>query len=64
MTQGNFFAYKKTDADDNGYLKIVKMLTTPNKNSDLSHWEKDDKIIFVPKHINSYVEKNYGELRV
>jgi hypothetical protein len=61
MTQGNYFVYTR---NDKGYLKIVKELTTANAPSRLSHWATDDRIVFVPSHINSYVDKNYGRLNI
>lgn len=64
MTQENFFVYKKRSCFDKGYMRIVKDLTTENVTSGVSHWGKDEKIIFVPNHLYSYVEKSYGRLRV
>lgn len=64
MTQGNFFGYRKRSCFDKGYMRVVKDLTTDDPISGISHWGKDDKIIFVPNHLRSYVEKTYGRLRV
>ena len=64
MTQGNFFGYRKRSCFDKGYMRVVKDLTTDDPISGISHWGKDDKIIFVPDHLRSYVDKSYGRLRV
>lgn len=64
MTQGNFFEYRKRSFFDKRYMRAVKAMTTDDPVSGISHWGKDDKIIFVPTHLRSYVEKNYGRLRV
>lgn len=64
MTQENFFSYKKKFAFDKGYMKIMRNLTKDDKLSGLSHWGKEDKIVYVPNHITSYVEKTYGRLKV
>lgn len=64
MTQGNFFSYRKRSCFDKGYMRTVKKLTTDDETSGISHWAKDDKIIFVPDHLRDYVAKNYGRLRV
>lgn len=64
MTQGNFFGYRKRSCFDKGYMRVVKDLTTDDPISGISHWGKDDKIIFVPDHLRSYVAKTYGRLRV
>jgi hypothetical protein len=29
-----------------------------------SHWRRDDKIVYVPKHLYNYVQKNYNKLFV
>ena len=63
MTQGNFFEYRKRSCFDKGYMKVVKDLTTDGEDG-ISHWGKEDKIIFSPDHLRSYVEKSYGRLRV
>lgn len=64
MTQGNFFSYRKRSCFDKGYMKALKKLTTEDEKSRISHWGKDDKIIFVPDHLRDYVDKSYGRLRV
>jgi len=62
MTQGNFFSYRKRVCFDKGYMRTVKSLT--DGETRVSHWGKDDKIIFVPDHLSDYVSKSYGRLQV
>ncbi len=45
-------------------IKKIKELLTPFGKDTLSHWDKEDKMVIVPEHLNNYVEKNYGEVYV
>ena len=63
MTQGNFFIYRKRSCFDKDYMRVVRELTKDDVDG-FSHWGKDDKIIFVPSHLYSYVKKSYGRLRI
>lgn len=62
LTQSTFFRYYKESNDDKGYNRTLRDLTTPHKPGALSHWDKHDKIVFVPEHLYGYVNKTYGEL--
>jgi len=68
LTQQSFFRYTKENNEDKGYNKTLLGLITPPKknlledNVGLSHWERKDKIVFVPKHLMEYVERKYGEI--
>jgi hypothetical protein len=68
LTQETFFRYTKKNSEDNGYNKILLEFLTPPKENllqdtvGLSHWERRDKIVFVPKKLIEYVEKKYGEI--
>jgi hypothetical protein len=63
MTEGNFFSYEKKKCFDKGYMKVVKSLMKENVDG-FSHWNREDKIIFVPDHLRDYVSKSYGKLNV
>jgi hypothetical protein len=68
LTQETFFCYTKKNTEDKGYNKILLEFLTPPKENllqdtlGLSHWERGDKIVFVPKKLIKYVEKKYGEI--
>jgi hypothetical protein len=68
LTQETFFRYTKKNSEDKGYNKILLEFLTPPKETllkdteGLSHWERGDKIVFVPKKLIEYVEKKYGEI--
>jgi hypothetical protein len=47
---------------DKGYNKYLLQLLTPPDNDTYSHWFREDKIVFCPKHLYDYVEKNYAEI--
>lgn len=61
--QNSFFRYRKQNKNDLGYNKILLELITPYQEP-LSHWSREDKIILVPPHLHTYVEKIYNELYV
>jgi hypothetical protein len=68
LSQETFFRYTKNNVLDLEYNKILSELVTKPEEillkttTDLSHWDRKDKIIFVPKHLMGYVEKKYGEI--
>jgi len=67
LTQSSFFRYNKKNTTDVGYNKFLLELVTPPEDNilgtqNLSHWGKEDKIIFVPNHLLEYVNKRYNEL--
>jgi hypothetical protein len=49
---------------DNGYNKDLLQLLTTQENETYSHWFRSDNIVFCPKHLYEYVEKNYAEIFV
>lgn len=62
MSQGTFIRVDGIKTPE--YNKKIKELITPFGKDTLSHWDKEDKMVIVPEHLNNYVEKNYGELYV
>lgn len=68
LTQGSFFRYQQASEDDTNYNKILLQLLRPAKtpilkgDKGLSHWDRSDKIIFVPQHLYEHVNKFYNEL--
>ena len=60
MTQGSFIRVDGIKTPE--YNKKVGDLLTPFEKNELSHWSKEDKMVIVPDHLNTYVEKNYGEI--
>jgi len=60
MSQGTFIRVDGIETPE--YNKKVKELITPFGKDTLSHWSKEDKMVIVPEHLNTYVEKNYGEI--
>jgi hypothetical protein len=62
MTQGSFIRVDGINTPE--YNKKVRELLTPFEKNELSHWGKEDKMVIVPEHLNTYVEKNYGEIYI
>ena len=62
VTQGNFIRVDGINTLE--YNKKVRELLTPFEKNELSHWSKQDKMVIVPEHLNTYVEKNYGEIYI
>ncbi len=64
LNQNSFFRYIKKSDDDTGYKTVLKSLVNKSGKETLSHWSKEDKIVFVPqkKELYEYVNKNYNEL--
>ena len=62
VTQGNFIRVDGINTLE--YNKKVRELLTPFEKHELSHWSKQDKMVIVPEHLNTYVEKNYGEIYI
>jgi hypothetical protein len=63
INEKSFFRYNKKNETDTGYNKLLlELLTPPDKKTTISHWLRTDKIVFAPKHIESYVERTYNEL--
>lgn len=63
ITTFSFFRYNKKNENDCEFNKILlKLLTPPNKNLIYSHWNRNDKIVFAPKHLHNYIERIYSEL--
>ena len=60
MTQGTFIRVDGIKTPE--YNKKIKELLTPFEKNELSHWSKEDKIVIVPEHLTTHVEKNYGEI--
>ena len=64
LTIRSFFRYSMKNEIDKGYnAKLLELLTPPDKDN-YSHWFREDKIVFCPKHLYNYVEQNYTELYV
>ena len=62
LTTQSFFSYFMENDTDKGYnRKLMELLTPPRKQMN-SHWSRNDKIVFCPTHLRTYVEKNYGKL--
>ncbi len=65
VTQHSFFRCRMKQ-----YKKFLKeLLTRPTVcllgkqiKSEYSHWNRNDKIVFTPPHLQLYVETMYGEL--
>lgn len=64
LTTKSFFRYSMKNETDKGYNKILLQLLTPPDKDKYSHWFREDKIVFCPKHLYNYVEKNYGEIYI
>ena len=62
LTTKSFFRYSLENETDEGYNKYLLHLSTPPDNGRYSHWFREDKIVFCPKHLHDYVEKNYAEI--
>jgi hypothetical protein len=62
MTQGTFIRVDGIKTPE--YNKKIKELLTPFEKNELSHWSKEDKMVIVPEHLNTHVEKNYGEIYI
>ena len=62
LTTKSFFRYSMKNETDKGYNKYLLQLLTPPDNDTYSHWFREDKIVFCPKHLYDYVEKNYAEI--
>lgn len=62
MSQGSFIRVDGIKTPE--YNKKIKELLTPFEKNPLSHWDKNDKMVIVPEHLNNYVEHNYGELYI
>lgn len=62
LTTKSFFRYSMKNETDKGYNTFLLQLLTPPENDTCSHWLRDDKIVFCPKHLYNYVEKNYAEI--
>ena len=62
MSQGSFIRVDGIKTPE--YNKKIKELLTPFEKNPLSHWDKNDKMVIVPEHMNNYVEQNYGELYI
>ena len=60
VTQGNFIRVDGINTLE--YNKKVRELLTPFEKNELSHWSKEDKMVIVPEHLTTHVEKNYGEI--
>ena len=64
FTTHSFFRYSMKHEIDKGYnVKLLELLTPPDEDI-YSHWFRTDKIVFCPKHLYNYVEKNYSEIYV
>jgi hypothetical protein len=64
LTTQSFFRYFMKNETDNGYNKDLLQLLTTQENETYSHWFRSDNIVFCPKHLYEYVEKNYAEIFV
>lgn len=53
LDQGNYFRYDETEVTYE--ILLLERL-------EFGHWERTDKIIKVPMHLQTYVEKKYGEI--
>lgn len=64
LTTNAFFRYFMKNEIYKGYnTKLLELLTPPDEDK-YSHWSREDKIVFCPKHLYNYVEKNYCEIYV
>ena len=70
-TTGTYICYYPKDSDGAyGYERILKKLMcplTPSKAlllGDITyrHWHPDDKIVFVPEHLNGFVASRYAQI--
>lgn len=64
-TRGQYFIYNS----DEEYTSIINELTTPFKDNKsdtelFSFWDKTDNIVFVPKHLETYVISKYDRIFV
>jgi len=48
---------------DKGYNTKWLELLTPDEDG-VSHWSREDKIVFCPKHLYNHVKQNYSEIYV
>lgn len=65
LTTNSFFRYSMQNQTDKGYNKLLlQLLTPPTKNDTVSHWSRNDKIVFCPKHLENFVQQNYSEIYV
>ena len=62
LTTQSFIRYSMKNETDKGYNKKLLELLTPEDKGSYSHWFRSDKIVFCPKNLYHYVEKNYNEL--
>ena len=62
MTEENYISYEKQFYDDKGYMNLVKELLKTEERDMVSRWNKKDKIVFVPNHLEEYVKKTYGKV--
>jgi len=62
MTEENYISYEKQFYDDKGYMNLVKGLMKTEERDMVSRWNKKDKIVFVPNHLEEYVKKTYGKV--
>lgn len=64
LTTHSFFRHSMKNEIDEGYnANLLELLTPPDKDK-YSHWFREDKIVFCPKHLYNYVEQNYAEIYV
>jgi hypothetical protein len=57
INQQSFFQSSKDT-----YKQKLKEFLTPDGSNKLSHWSREDKIVFCPTSLENYVKKNYNEL--
>lgn len=69
-TTSHYFDYNGTEEDCNNILKELLTITTDKTShkyyTDIgeSFWKKTDNIVFVPKHLEPYVENHYGKIYI
>lgn len=64
LTQGNYFEYQRQYYNDEGHTESLRELFQKNQITGLSHWDTEDKIVFVPDHLMDYTAAIYGKLHI
>ena len=72
LTTNHWFSYTNNWFSYNNYDLIMRELVTPLQQRECifetdvgsSFWEKTDKIIIVPAHLNAFVMKHYNQIFV
>ena len=58
LTRRAYFRYTT-----GSYVSLLRdLFTPPSSTSKLSHWDKQDHLVFVPEHLTDYVKQEYSEI--